>query len=553
MILKGNQRGNGADLATHLMNAFDNESVEVAQVHGAVADDLHGAFAEFEVISRGTRAKEYLYSVSISPPQKLTREQYFEAIGMIEERLRLSGQPRAVVFHVKDGREHAHVVWSRIDTARMRAVHMAHDRRRLMDVAVELSRKYGLDMPDGLQAWEAKQKYEKQRLEPTLAERAQEQATGITPEQRRAEITAAYEASDSAEAFRAALEQKGYVLARGDRRGLVVVDKLGSPHSLTRYIKGHKASAVKKKLAPLTPDQLPSVDQAKEQMRQRMQAQADLSAESAANEERREQERKKEQHETAPDRERERLEALRRQKEEALARKQAARRLSLAQAEQEMLTRHQAERLALHAAQQSESRGFLFRVRSAVSDLIGRAPGLRSVLGPIQKMSGLDPRDRHRLEDHALARRHAREKRAMEGRKRKLALVETRERLSREKALRREQRLQAEARLERERAAEQARSMDNVAMQDFYDAARDQGLWKEREFRDGELSEGFNDAAGFDEGSAGGGDDDAGYVPEHDDDADDDRHDDHDDEGDDDGPRHRRKRGRGFGYRRGDD
>ena len=31
MILKGNQRANGADLAVHLMNAFDNERVHVAQ------------------------------------------------------------------------------------------------------------------------------------------------------------------------------------------------------------------------------------------------------------------------------------------------------------------------------------------------------------------------------------------------------------------------------------------------------------------------------------------------------------------------------------------
>lgn len=69
----------------------------------------------------------------------------------------------------------------------------------------------------------------------------------------------------------------------------------------------------------------------------------------------------------------------------------------------------------------------------------------------------------------------------------------------------------------------------------------------------GELSSSFNDAAGSGEGSAGDGDDAAGYVPEHDDDADDDHHDDHDDDDDDDGPRHCRKRGKGFGYRRGDD
>ena len=39
MILKGSQRSNGADLAIHLMNGFDNESVEIARVDGAVASD----------------------------------------------------------------------------------------------------------------------------------------------------------------------------------------------------------------------------------------------------------------------------------------------------------------------------------------------------------------------------------------------------------------------------------------------------------------------------------------------------------------------------------
>ena len=253
MILKGSQRGNGADLATHLMNSFDNERIEIAEVYGTVAGDLHGAFAEFEAVSLGTKAKEYLYSLSISPSAPLTREQYNEAIAAIENRLGLTDQPRAVVFHVKDGREHCHVVWSRIDVDKMRAIHMAHDHRKLMDLACELARKYGHDLPPGLKAWEEKQKREKEKLEATLGEKAQAEETGITPEQRREEITAAYEASDSAEAFRSALEQKGYVLARGDRRGLVVVDSFGGVHSLTRYIKGHSAKEIKAKLAALAP------------------------------------------------------------------------------------------------------------------------------------------------------------------------------------------------------------------------------------------------------------------------------------------------------------
>lgn len=131
----------------------------MAEVYGTVANDLFGAFAEFEAVSRGTKAREYLYSVSISPPSALTREQYFEAIAAIEKRLGLTGQPRAVVFHVKSdvrgiSREHCHVVWSRIDIEKMRAIHMGHDRRRLMDLACELARKYDLDLPPGLKAWE---------------------------------------------------------------------------------------------------------------------------------------------------------------------------------------------------------------------------------------------------------------------------------------------------------------------------------------------------------------------------------------------------------------
>ena len=46
MILKGNQRAGGAQLAVHLLNADDNEHVTVHGLRGFVADDLNGAFKE---------------------------------------------------------------------------------------------------------------------------------------------------------------------------------------------------------------------------------------------------------------------------------------------------------------------------------------------------------------------------------------------------------------------------------------------------------------------------------------------------------------------------
>ena len=51
--------------------------------------------------------------------------------------------------------------------------------RRLCDLSCELARKYGLDLPPGLKAWEKKQRFEKEKLEPTLAETAYTEKTGI--------------------------------------------------------------------------------------------------------------------------------------------------------------------------------------------------------------------------------------------------------------------------------------------------------------------------------------------------------------------------------------
>jgi hypothetical protein len=83
---------------------------------------------------------------------------------------------------------------------------------------------------------------------------------------------------------------------------------------------------------------------------------------------------------------------------------------------------------------------------------------------------------------------------------------------------------------------------------DFFDAARDQGLWKQTDLDEGELSRTFNDEVGFAEGPPDSGDDDNGLAPDWNAGADDDGGDD-----DDGGPRHTRRPGRGYGYRRDSD
>lgn len=54
MILKGSSRANGANLATHLMRADENEHVDVHELRGFVGQTLHAAFAEAEAVSKAS-------------------------------------------------------------------------------------------------------------------------------------------------------------------------------------------------------------------------------------------------------------------------------------------------------------------------------------------------------------------------------------------------------------------------------------------------------------------------------------------------------------------
>ncbi|MGJ8530377.1 hypothetical protein [Maritalea sp.] len=82
MILKGNERGYGAELARHLVNARDNDHVSLHSLEGFIADDLFGAFAEAEAISQATQCQKFLFSLSLNPPPdaKVTVEQFEDAV-----------------------------------------------------------------------------------------------------------------------------------------------------------------------------------------------------------------------------------------------------------------------------------------------------------------------------------------------------------------------------------------------------------------------------------------------------------------------------------------
>ena len=260
MILKGNPRGGGRQMATHLLNGVQNEHVTVHQVRGFLATDVRGALEEVYALSRGTRCAQYLYSLSMNPPIDVSVpvEVFEKALKTIEDKLGLAGQPRVVVFHEKEGRRHAHCVWSRIDALAMKGINIAFDRTKLQAISRALFIEHGWTMPRGLI-----DKAHRNPLTYTRQEWQQAARTGRSAKAIKACVQECWAAADSAKAFAAVLNERGFMLARGDRRGFVAVDVYGEVFSLTRQL-GLKAKTLEQRLGP--PKSLPSVAEAKEKI-----------------------------------------------------------------------------------------------------------------------------------------------------------------------------------------------------------------------------------------------------------------------------------------------
>lgn len=262
MILHGNQRGGGRDLALHLMKD-ENERVDVHELRGFVADGLVGAFKESHAISKATRCKQHLYSLSINPPKDaaISDADFVAAIDRTEEKLGLSGQPRAIVFHEKRGhdgilRRHAHAVWCRIDTEKMKAVQLSHSKLKLRDVSRDLHIQHGLKMPPGLVNSKDRDPRNFSLEQWQQCKRAKKSVHDVKDT-----FKDCWAISDSKTSFSHALAERGYVLAQG-RRGHVAVDHEGEKYAVSRYV-DITARQVRAKLGEA--DRLPTVERAQEQ------------------------------------------------------------------------------------------------------------------------------------------------------------------------------------------------------------------------------------------------------------------------------------------------
>lgn len=263
MIIEGNQRGNAKQLANHLLNDRDNDHVTVHEITGLSSETVHGAFQEIEATSRATCCKQFLFSVSLNPPRNETvsTETFEKAISDIEQKMGLEGQPRVVVFHEKEGRRHAHCVWSRIDAQSMTAINLPFYKKKLNEISKDIYLEQGWNLPKGF--------IDKQYANPLNFTREQwQQAKRQEDDPRIIKhiFKQAWDTSDNAKALAQALQDYGFTIAQGDGRGLVAVDYKGEVYSLSRWT-GLKSRALN---ARLKQEDLPSVQQAKTKIAEMM-------------------------------------------------------------------------------------------------------------------------------------------------------------------------------------------------------------------------------------------------------------------------------------------
>ena len=144
----------------------------------------------------------------------------------------------------------------------MIAIRMSHFKLKLMEVSRFLFLKYGWKLPKGMQRASDRSPWQLTRHEYRQAMRFSQD-----PQALKALLKSAWEQSDSKETFAHALQERGFLLARGDRRGFVALDITGGIYSLTRWL-DIGTRDLKARLGK--PEALPAIRQAEEFLSARM-------------------------------------------------------------------------------------------------------------------------------------------------------------------------------------------------------------------------------------------------------------------------------------------
>lgn len=257
MITKARARAGGSQLAAYLLNRDGEERAELLEMRGldCFGGSLRNALIGLEIESKEHARQNPFYHVSFRFEEgaELTPEQWRECADRLEKNLDLVGNPRALVMHEENGQKHLHVVWSRTNDETGSYNYLHNDRYKCRDTGRELEREFGTrQLP-----------YTRQQEHPTRADHEQAKRQSRDIADIKAEIREAWEQSDNGASFENALADAGYILAKGDKRDFVAVDRTGQEYTIGKRITGATAAQTRTKCADLDRDFLPTVEEAR--------------------------------------------------------------------------------------------------------------------------------------------------------------------------------------------------------------------------------------------------------------------------------------------------
>ena len=151
MIIKSHIRGGFRSAADYLKSQGENEKIRTVEISDPDATNLDQAFHNMWAVAQDTRAKKPLHHISINPykDERLTDDQVLKIVERCEQKYgyKPGDHQRVIVEHIKDRRQHFHVIWSRISLNTGKAVWPGLHWNKSKQVAREMEKKLGLKQP----------------------------------------------------------------------------------------------------------------------------------------------------------------------------------------------------------------------------------------------------------------------------------------------------------------------------------------------------------------------------------------------------------------------
>lgn len=286
MVIKGKSIKHAKAHARHLMRTDQNDRVEILELdESGASPTLEAIFTEYQALAETlTRSQKGLYIAAINPShdENLTPEQWTQAVDLLEQQLKLDGQPRTVILHEKKGREHVHVVWQRTDIDREIVIddgwnYVAHE-----EASRKIEQEFGLEVTRGVHTRDRETEDRPDRAD-KQAEHQKAERGGFDLKDFKAEILQAFVEAEHGRAFTKKLEEMGCYLARGDQKNIfMIVPPEGEALKLSSTLKGISAKEWKAKLSPLKPHKLKSVSEVIQEIENPVQEEARQESEAIA-------------------------------------------------------------------------------------------------------------------------------------------------------------------------------------------------------------------------------------------------------------------------------